>query len=110
MCIRDSLDEGKGGGIPGGVAPGLKGGPQTAGGEGRSVRFALDQAFSRKLQDDPAVVGGGEEGVVFARGDIGHRLEPVGEMGGAFFHGPLLHGLSDLIGGGEVQGLSLIHI
>ena len=28
-------------------------------------------------------------------------------MGGAFFHGPLLHGLSDLIGGGEVQGRPL---
>ena len=31
-------------------------------------------------------------------GDAGHRLEPVGEMGDALFHRPVLHGAGDHIG------------
>ena len=103
------LDEGKRGGIPGGVAPGLKGGPQTAGGEGGGIRLTPDQLFSGEFHEDLAAAGRGNEAVVLLRRDAGHGLEPVGEMGGAFFHGPLLHGLSDLIGGGEVQGRPLRH-
>ena len=63
------LDEGVGGGVPGGVAPGLEGGPQPAGGEGGGVRFPLNELFARKLHDDPAVGGGGDEAVVLLRGD-----------------------------------------
>ena len=101
------LDEGKGGGIPGGVAPGLKGGPQTAGGEGGGIRFTPDQLLAGEFHHDLSAAHRGDEAVVLLRRDAGHGLEPVGEMGGAFFHGPLLHGLSDLIGGGEVQGRPL---
>ena len=40
-------------------------------------------------------------------GDAGHGLEPVGEVSGAPLHGPLLHGLGDFIGGGDIQGRAL---
>ena len=63
------LHESVGGGVPGGVAPGLKSGPQPAAGEGGGVRLALDQLFAGKLHDDPAIGGGGDEAVVLLRGD-----------------------------------------
>ena len=50
------LDKGVRGGIPCGVAPGLKGGPQAAGGEAGGVRFALDELFAGKFHDDVAVL------------------------------------------------------
>ena len=40
------LDKGVGGGVPGGVAPGLEGGPQPAGGEGGGVRLPLNQLLA----------------------------------------------------------------
>ena len=101
------LDEGKRGGIPGGVAPGLKGGPQTAGGEGGGIRLTPDQLFSGEFHEDLAAAGRGNEAVVLLRRDAGHGLEPVGVVGGALFHGPLLHGLGDLIGGGDIQRRSV---
>ena len=97
------LDEGIGGGIPGGVASGLEGGTQAAGGEGGGVGLALNQLFAGEFHDDLSAGLGGDEAVVLLGGDAGHGLEPVGEMGGALFHGPLLHGLGDLVGGGDVQ-------
>ena len=39
----------------------------------------------------------------------GQRLKPVGIMGRAFFHRPLLHGFRDLIGHQRVQVTALIH-
>ena len=53
------LDKGVRGGVPSGVAPGLKGGAQAAGGEGGGVRFTLDQLFAGKLHDHPPVRSGG---------------------------------------------------
>ena len=97
------LDEGEGGGVPGGVAPGLEGGPQAAGGEGGGVGLAPDQLLAGELHHDLAAAGGGDEAVVLLGGDAGHGLEPVGVVGGALLHGPLLHGLGDLVGGGDVQ-------
>ena len=101
------LDEGEGRGVPGGVAPGLKGGPQPAGGEGGGVRLAPDQLLARELHHDLAPAVGGDEGVVLLGGDAGHGLEPVGEVGAALLRGPLLHGLGDLVGDGEIQGRAL---
>ena len=46
------LDKGVRGGVPGGIAPGLKGGPQSARGEGGGVRLALDQLLAREIHDD----------------------------------------------------------
>ena len=89
------LDESIGGGIPGGVAPGLKGGPQTAGGEAGCIRLTLNELFAGELHNDLAAILGGDEGVVLLGGDAGHGLEPVGEVGGALFNGPVLHGVGD---------------
>ena len=97
------LDKGKGGGVPGSVAPGLKGGPQAAGGEGGCVRLAPDQFLTGKLHDDLAAAYRRDKAVVLFRGDAGHGLEPVGIVGGALLHSPLLHGLGDLIGGADIQ-------
>jgi len=101
------LDEGEGGGVPGGVAPGLEGGPEAAGGEGGGVRLAPDQLLAGELHHNPAAAGGADEAVVLFGGDAGHGLEPVGEVGGAPLHGPLLHGLGDFVGGGDIQGRAL---
>lgn len=42
------LDKGVAGGVPGGIAPGLGGGPQPAGGEAGGVRLAYDQLLGPK--------------------------------------------------------------
>ena len=49
------LDKSIGGRVPGGIASGLEGGPQAAGGEAGSVRLALDQLLAGKLHDHMAV-------------------------------------------------------
>ena len=97
------FDEGEGGGVPGGVAPGFKGGPQAAGGEGGGVRLAPDQLLAGELHDDPALLHRRDEAVVLFRGVAGHGLEPVGEVGGAPLDGPVLHGVGNAVGDGGVQ-------
>ena len=97
------LDEGKGFGVPGGVAPGLEGGPQAAGGEGGGVGLAPDQLLAAELHDGLAAGGGRDEAVVLLGGVTGHGLEPVGEVGGAVFDGPVLHAFRDLIGGVQLE-------
>ena len=87
-----ALDEGIGGGVPRGVAPGFKCGPQSAGGEGGGVRLALNQLLAGKLHDNAAIRGGGDEAIVLFRRDSIEGLEPVGEMGGAMGYGPVPHG------------------
>ena len=94
---RVVLDEGVGGRVPGRVAAGLEGGAQAAAGEGRRVRFALDQLLAGKLHDDLVAVGG-DEGLVLLGGDAGHRLEPVGVVGRALFNRPVLHGVGHDVG------------
>ena len=81
---RLSLDEGIGSGIPCRVAPRFKRRPEPSGGKGGRVRLALDQFFSRKIQNDAAERGALDETVVFFRGDPCQRLEPVCEVGRAF--------------------------
>ena len=103
------LDEGVGGGVPGGVAPGLEGGAQAAGGEGAGVRLTLDELLAGKLHDDLAAVHGRDKAVVLFGGDAGHGLEPVGKVGGALFDGPVLHGVGHYGGGGAVEPPSLVH-
>ena len=97
------LDECEGGGVPSGIAASFKGGAEAAGGEGGGVRLAPDQLLAGELHDDLAAAHGRDKAIVLLGGDAGHGLEPMGEMGGALFHGPLLHGLGDLIGGGNIQ-------
>ena len=102
------LDKGIGGRVPGGVAPGLKGSPQAARGERRGVRLALDELLAGKLHNHPAIAGGGDEAVVLFGGNAVERLKPVGIVGGAQLHGPVLHGGGHGVGHGQVQLLALV--
>ena len=100
------LDEGEGRGVPRRVAARFKGGAHPARGEGRGVRLAHHQLFARKFHDDFAVFGGGNEAVVLFGGDARHGLEPVGEVGGALLHRPVLHGVGDHVGNAHVQRMA----
>ena len=102
------LDKGGARGVPGGVAPGLEGGAQAAGGEAGRIRLALDELLAGKIHDDLAVPHRGDEAVVLFGGEAGHGLEPVGEMGGAVLHGPLLHGHRHRVGHAALQRQVLV--
>ena len=104
-----AFDESIGGGVPGGIATGLKGGPQTAGGEGGGVRLSLDQLLAGKFHDDAAVGRRGNEAFVFFCGNASQRLEPVGEMGSAVLHSPVPHGGSYRVCHMGVQRSTLIN-
>ena len=97
------LHKGVGRGIPGGVAPGLEGGPQAAGGEAGGVRLAPGQLLAGQLHQHAGGPLGGDEAVVLLGGEAGHGLEPVGIVGGPLFNGPFLHGGGNLVGDGAVQ-------
>ena len=99
-------DEGRAGGVPGGVAPSLKGGAQAAGGEAGGVRLAADQRLAGKFHGDLAVPVGGEESVVLSGSELIHRLEPVGIVGRALVDGPVHHGVGHDICDPRVQGLA----
>ena len=101
------LYKGVGRGVPCGVAPGLKGGAQTAGGEGGGVRLALAQLLGTQLHDHAVLAVAGDKAVMLFSGEAGHGLEPVGEVGSALFDGPVLHGAGDLTGYGTIQCRSL---
>jgi hypothetical protein len=73
-------DEHGRGGVPGGVAAGLKGRPHAAAGEGAGVGLGLDELAAAELGDGALVVEG-QERVVFLGRRAGHRLEPVAEVG-----------------------------
>ena len=77
--------------VPCGVAACLEGCAQTAGREGRCVRFALDQLLAGELHHHMTVVGRRDERVVLLGGDAGHRLEPVRVMGCTLADRPVLH-------------------
>ncbi len=102
-------DECRGRAVPGGVAPCLKGGPQSSGGEGGSVRLALDQVLAGELHEDGAVLlGRRDKRIMFFSGKTGKRLEPVGVVGGAFFNGPFFNGGCHDIRSGGIQFLSAL--
>ena len=102
------LDEGIGGGVPGGIAPGFESGAQTAGGEGRGVRLAPDEFLAGKFHDNPAVPGGVDKAVMLFGGDAGHGLEPVGKMGDPLGDGPILHGVGHGVGQIQIEGHSRV--
>ena len=85
------LHESVAGGVPCGVAAGLAGGTQAAGGEGGSIGLAAHQLLTGELHDGGAVAHGAHKAVVLLTGDAGQRLEPVGVVGGTQLHGPALH-------------------
>ena len=106
---RVVLDKGIAGGVPGGVAAGLEGGAQSARGEGRGVRLALDQLLAGELHDDAARAGGRQKGVVLFGGDVGQRLKPVGEMRRALGDGPILHGVGHHVGHAAIKVAALLN-
>ena len=85
------LHESVAGGVPCGVAAGLAGGTQAAGGEGGSIGLAAHQLLAGELHDGGAVAHRGNKAIVLLTGDAGQRLEPVGVVGGTQLHGPALH-------------------
>ena len=85
------FNKSRGSRIPCGIASGFKGSPQSPGGKTGGVRFPFYQFLSGKIHDDLTVFRGSNKAVVLFSGEAGHRLEPVGEMGGAVFHCPLFH-------------------
>ena len=102
------LDEGVAGGVPCGVAAGLAGSAQAAGGEGGSIGFAAHQLLAGELHDGSAVAHGGDEAIVLLAGDAGQRLEPVGVVGSAQLHGPALHHAGHNVGHLDVQRSTLV--
>ena len=95
--------------VPGGVAAGLEGGAQTAGGEARRVRLAVDELLAGELHHDSARTVGLEEAVVLLGCDAGHGLEPVREVCCALLEGPVLHGGGDYLSGIGVQAPAAAH-
>ena len=51
---------------------------------------------------------GCEEAVVLLGGQAGHGLKHVGEVRGALFHGPVLHGRGDGVGDGRIERRTLL--
>ena len=104
---RFVLYEGVGGGIPRGVATRLEGGAQTAGGERGGIGLALAQLLGTQLHHHAILAVAGDKAVVLFGGEAGHGLEPVGVVRCTLFDRPVLHGVSDLTGGGTIQRCSL---
>ena len=100
------LDEGKGGGVPCAVAARLKGRAQAAGGEARSVGLAAHQFLAGEVHDDLAAADGIDKAVVLFGGDAGQGLKPMGKMRRAMLQRPGLHGLGDIVRGGQWQRLA----
>ena len=103
--VAVTLDEGGTGGIPGGVAPGLEGGTQSAGRKTGGVGFPHDEVLARKGEDGPAA-GRLQERVVLFGGPPGEGLEPVGVTGGAPAQSPLFHGMGHVSGDGGIQSFA----
>ena len=100
--------EGRAGGVPGGVAAGLEGGPEPARGKAGGIRLALDQLGAGEVEDhSPAPVRAGER-VVLLGGQAGERLEPVGVVARAVLDGPVLHRRRDHVGHGGIERLTVI--
>ena len=87
-----TLDKSEACGIPGGIASGLKGGAQAAGGKRRCIRLTFDKLFAGKVHDHAAVRSRCNEAVMLFGCDACQRLKPVGEVSGAVFDSPVLHG------------------
>ena len=111
-CSGDAEDvvlhKSEAGGVPCGVAAGLTGGAQAAGGEGRGVGLAAHQLLAVELHDGGAVAHGGDEAVMLLAGNAGQRLEPVGVVGGTQLHGPALHDAGHDVGHLDVQRSTLV--
>ena len=96
--------------VPDRIAPGLKGGPEPAGGKGGGIRLAPDKLPSGKFEDRlPLGIHGGEEAVVLLRRNAVQGLKPVGIMARSILYGPLPHRLCHGIRDRRVQLIALLH-
>ena len=106
---RTILNEGIGSGVPCGIASCFKGRTNTAGRETRGIRLAFNQFLAGKFHDNAAALGRRNKAVVLFRRDTGHRLEPVGIMGGTVFQRPFLHRMSHYIRNIQVKRLAFLN-
>ena len=102
------LDEGVAGGVPCGVAAGLAGSAQAAGGEGGSIGFAAHQLLAGELHNGGTVAHRADKAIVLLAGDAGQGLEPVGLMGGTQLHSPALHHAGNDVCHLDVQRSTLV--
>ncbi len=105
-AVRVLEDERGAGRVPGGVAAGLEGGADAAGGERRGVGLALDQLLAREAGDRAARAVGLEERIMLFRGHARKWLEDVRVVGRAALERPLLHRRRDLVGERGVERLA----
>jgi len=96
-------DEGRTRGVPHGVAARFKSRTHAAAGEGRGVRFALDELLAAEALDDAAILLDLDKSGVLLRRRSGLGLEPVGEMGYSLAQRPLFHRMGDRIGDRHVE-------
>ena len=101
-------DEDGGGGVPGGIAAGLEGVADAAAGERTGVGLLLDEQLAREVFDHAALAVVLHKGVVLLGGTARQGLEPVGVVGDAHLHGPLLHAGGHGIGYGAVEGRAVV--
>ena len=101
--------EGWAGDVPGGVAPGLKGGANAAVREGGAIGLPLHQHLAGEFGDGGTIPLHGDEAVVLLCGGVGEGVENVGVVKGSPAGGPLLHGLGHHIGHGAVELSALLN-
>ena len=89
--------------IPSTVSAGFKGVADTSVGEGRGIRFLLNQQFARELFQHTTLAIVLHKGIVLLRCAVGQWLEPVRIVGHTQFDGPFLHACSHLVGNVAVE-------
>ncbi len=94
--------------VPGGVAAGLEGGADAAGGEARRIGLALHQLGAGEVEHHAAVAVGCGQRVVLLGGQAGEGLKPVRVVGRAVLDRPVLHGGRHDVGDRRVERLAAI--
>src|SRR5699024_9653269 len=77
--------------IPGGIAPGFEGRPQSAVRQAGSIGFLLYERIAVKIFNGCSVITDTEKSVVFFSRCAGQRLKPVRIMTHTFVDGPCPH-------------------
>ena len=78
-------------------------------GERGGIGFLLNEQFAREFLNHTTLAVVFDEGIVLLGSALGQRLEPVGIVGDAHLHGPLLHAGSYCIGDGTVQTSTIVN-
>ena len=102
-------DEDGRGGVPGGIAPCLEGGAYAPAGERTGIRFLLHESLAGELLHHAPLAVMLHEAVMLLCGAFGEGLKPMGAMGDSQLHGPFLHAGCHGIGGGQVEGGTVVH-